>query len=42
MLRDSVKKGQKKLKQFQSTDPKVDPGFLDSMGYRKKKKKKGK
>lgn len=30
----------KKAKPFQSTDPKVDPGFLRDMGYTAKKKKK--
>jgi hypothetical protein len=39
LLEASVKKGKKK-KSWQSTDSKVDPGFLRDMGYGNKKKKK--
>jgi len=41
-LEASVKKGKKKRKSFQSTDAKVDPGFLRDMGYGAKAKKKKK
>jgi len=35
-----MKKGKKKLKSFQSTDSRVDSGFMRDMGYGSKKKKK--
>jgi hypothetical protein len=45
LLESSMKKGKKKRKAWQSTDAKVDPGFMRDMGYgsksssSKKKKK---
>jgi len=42
LLEKGMRKKKAKMKSWQSTDKRVDPGFLRDMGYGNKKKKKGK